>query len=164
MKKIITLFTLVAFALSFTYSGSTASAQTTFIFPSLSETVPLEDGDYLETTIIDTPTIPSGVSLLSTEKTITKTKITKYKNKNGTILWSVSIRATFTYNGSTAKCVSCSHSTTCPSKTWKIKSVSSSKSGNSATAKATATQSIGNISRDFTKSVTISCSKNGTVS
>lgn len=163
MKKIITLFTLATFALSFFYSGSTVSAQTAFVLPA-TETVPLEDGDYMETTIIDTPTIQSGVSLLSTTKTITKTKITKYKNKYGTLLWSVSIRATFTYNGNTAKCTSCSHSTTCPAKTWKIKSVSSSKSGNSATAKATATQSLGNISRDFTKSVTIYCSSNGTVS
>ncbi len=164
MKKIITLFTLATFALGFFYSNSTAMAQTTFNAPSQTETVPLEDGDYLETTILDAPTFPSGVSPFSTTKTITKTKITKYKNKSGSVLWSVSIRATFTYNGSTAKCTSCSHSTTCPAKTWKIKSVSSSKSGNSATAKATATHSSNSISRDFTKSVTISCSKNGTVS
>ena len=151
--------------LSFSFSGSIASAQETkFVSLSQTETVPLENGDYLETTILDAPTIPSGVSFFSTAKTITKTKITKYKNKSGSVLWSVSIRATFTYNGSTAKCTSCSHSTTCPAKTWKIKSVSSSKSGNSATAKATATHSYNNISRDFTKSVTISCSKNGTVS
>ena len=119
MKKFITLFTLAAFMLSFFCFGSVASAQTTFVFPSQTETIPLEDGDYLETTILDAPTIPSSVSLFSTSKTITKTKITKYKNSNGTVLWSVSIKATFTYNGSTAKCTSCSHSTTCPTKTWK---------------------------------------------
>ena len=164
LKKNITLFILTTFALSFFFFGSTASAQTAIVFSSQTETVPLEDGDYLETTIINTPTIPLGVSLLSTKKNITKTNISKYKNKDSTVLWSVSIKATFTYNGSTAKCISCSHSTTFPAKTWKIKSVSSSKSGNSATATAIATQSFGNISKDFTKSVPISCSKNGTVS
>ena len=164
MKKFITLFTLAAFALVFFYSGSTALAQTAFNVPSQTEIVPMEDGDYLETTILDAPKIQSGVSLYSTAKTITKTKITKYKNKSGSVLWSVSIRATFTYNGNTAKCTSYSHSTTCPAKTWKIKSVSSSKSGNSATAKATATHSSNNASNNYTKSVTISCSKNGTIS
>lgn len=164
MKKIITLFTVAAFALGFFYSSSTAMAQIAFNAPSQAETVPLENGDYLETTILDAPTFPSGMSLFSTAKTITKTKITEYKNKSGSVLWSVSIRATFTYNGSTAKCTSCSHSTTCPAKTWKIKSVSSSKNRNSATAKATATHFSNSISRDFTKSVTISCSKNCTIS
>lgn len=162
MKKIITLFTIIAFVSSIFYSGSIAEAAVTS--PSQSEIVLLENGDYLETTIIDVPVISSNISTFSTTKTITKTKTTRYKNKNGELLWSVSIRATFTYNGSTSKCTSYSHSTTCPAKTWKIKSVSSSKSGNTATAKATATQSFKNISVDYTKSVTISCSKNGTVS
>lgn len=162
MKKIITLFTMVAFVSSILYSGSIVEAAVAS--PSQSEIVLLENGDYLETTIIDVPVISSNISTFSTAKTITKTKTTRYKNKNGELLWSVSIRATFTYNGSTSKCTSYSHSTTCPAKTWKIKSVSSSKSGNSATAKATATQSFKNISVDYTKSVTISCSKNGTVS
>ena len=76
MKKIITLFTFAAFALSFFYFGPVASAQAAFISTSQTETIPLEDGDHLETTILDAPTISSGVSLLSTTKTITKTRIT----------------------------------------------------------------------------------------
>lgn len=164
MKKIITLFTLVTFTLGILYPSSTVAAQTAFIFSSQTETILLENGDYLETTIIDTPIFSSGISTFSTAKTVTKTKTTRYKNQSGATLWSVSIKATFTYNGSTSKCTSYSHSTTCPSKTWKIKSVSSSKNGNSATAKAIATHFLDTISKDFTKSVTIRCSKNGTVS
>ena len=162
MKKIITLLTMTAIIWSALYSGSTAKALV--VAQAQTETILLENGDYLEETITDVPVYSSGISILSTAKTITKTKTAKYKNASGKVLWSVSIRATFTYDGSTSKCTSCSHSTTCPAKTWKIKSVSSSKSGNSATAKVTATQTSESESRDFTKSVTIKCSKNGTVS
>lgn len=53
-------------------------------------------------------------------------------------LWSVSITATFIYDGSTSRCISCSPNATSYSSEWKIQSVSSNKSGNSATASATA--------------------------
>ena len=44
---------------------------------------------------------------------------------------------------------------------WKIQSVSSNKSGNSATASATANYAS---LKNYTQNVTISCNKNGTVS
>ena len=162
MKKIITILSIITFTFGL-LCPTTTTAKAATALPTQNETVLLENGDYLETVIIDNPTISSGISTFSTSKTITKTKTTRYKNQNGDVLWSVSIKATFSYNGSTSRCTSCSHSTTCPAKTWKIKSVSSSKSGNSATVKATATHSD-IISRDFTKYVTISCNKNGVVS
>lgn len=164
MKKNIRIFMMFVFALGIFCPASIARAQTVFVSPSQAEIVLLENGDYLETTIIETPVFLSGISTFSTAKTITKTKTTSYKNKSGATLWSVSIRATFTYNGSTSRCTSYSHSTTCPAKTWKIKSVTSSKKGNSATAIATATHSFNNISRDYTGIVTIKCSKSGNVS
>lgn len=104
------------------------------------------------------------LSANSTNKTITKTKTSKIRAKDGTLLWSVSIKATFTYNGTTSKCTSYSHSASAPAKSWKIKSVSSSKKGNSTTAVGVATHSDNSGSRDFTRSITIKCSKNGVVS
>lgn len=163
MKKLIILFLI----LILTYESpfpSIVTAQAATTLPCQAEIILLDDGNYFETTIVDTPATLPNISTLATTKSITKTKTTYYKNKNGDILWSVSINATFTYNGSTSTCISYSHSTTCPASTWKIKSVSSSKSGNSATAVAIATHTINNISNDYTKSVTISCSKNGIVS
>lgn len=163
MKKFITLFLTMVFTFATLLStGITAKAASTV--PTQTEIVLLEDGEYLETTIIYTPTNSSNISISSTTKSVTKTKTTYYKNKNGDILWSVSITATFTYDGNTSKCISCSHSTTCPSSTWTIKSVSSSRTGNSATATAIATHTFNNISENYTKSVTISCDKNGIVS
>ena len=100
----------------------------------------------------------------SSNKTITKTKTSKSYSKNGTLLWSMSIKATFTYNGTTSKCTSYSHSAAAPAKSWKIKSISSSKNGNSATAVGVATHKDGSNSKDYVRSITIKCSKDGVVS
>lgn len=125
----------------------------------------LDNGDYVETTIISDFDFSSilRIATFSTSKKITKTKTAKYKNSTGTVLWSFSIKATFTYNGSTSKCTSCSHSTTAPSKYWSIKSCTSSKSGNKATAKAVAVHS-NMTSETITKYLTIQCSPTGKVS
>lgn len=128
----------------------------------------LDNGDYIETVISSETSLANSmlnISTLSASKTITKTKTSYYKNASGSVMWSVSIKATFTYNGSTSKCTSCSHSTTAPGKTWSIKSCTSSKSGNKATAKAVATQTGSDGSKyNISRTVTISCSKNGKVS
>lgn len=124
----------------------------------------LENGDYTETVINNELPDNVVISPFATTKTITKSKTTYHKNSAGTVLWSVTIKGTFTYNGITSKCTSCSHSTTAPSSAWSIKSASHSKSGNTATAKATATQKTSTGTKNFSMSVTIKCSANGTVS
>lgn len=119
----------------------------------------LENGDYIETII----TTDNSVSTFATNtKTGTKTK--NYKNSAGTVLWSVSVKGTFSYNGSTSVCTSCSHSTTSPGVYWSIKSSSHSKSGNTATAKATATHTTSTSSTDYTRSVSLQCSADGVLS
>lgn len=119
----------------------------------------------IQTVITDaSPSINLAPTLSRTSHNITKTKTTYMRDSSGTVLWSVSITATFTYDGTTSRCISCSPNASAPATTWSIKSVSSSKSGNSATAYATATHTSPSSSKDFTQSVTISCSKNGTVS
>lgn len=122
----------------------------------------LDNGDYIETIISDDET-DSEISLFST-KSITKAKTSYYKNSSGTVLWSVAIKATFSYNGKSATCTSCSHITTAPASNWSIKSASHSKSGNTATAKATATYKKSSWSSDYSRSVTIKCSPTGVVS
>ncbi len=116
----------------------------------------LENGDYIKTTI-------SWVEN-STRSTKTAEKTKEHVSANGNVFWTVTVRGTFTYNGSTSSCTAVSHSTTAPSSYWTIKSSSSSKSGNKATAKATATLRVGSTSSDETMSVTLTCSANGTLS
>lgn len=141
---------------------------TSIIFtPNNSSIEMLKNGYYIET-VISSDTLLSenvfNISRFYTSKTITKTKTTYYKNSSGSILWSVSIKATFSYNGRSSKCTSCSHSTTAPGKSWSISSCTSSKSGNQATAKAVATQTgTDGTKYNITKSVTISCDANGNI-
>ncbi len=123
----------------------------------------LDNGYYFETVINAAPA-QNSISLLSAANTITRTKTSSYKNSNGIVLWSVSITATFTYDGSTSKCNYCYGSASAPSPSWSIQTISASKSGNTATATAIATNSQGNTSSNYTKSITIRCSKNGVIS
>lgn len=123
----------------------------------------LNDNYYIETIITDSKPLNTKY-LRSTSNTKTKTKTSYVKNSSGTVLWSVSITATFSYNGSTSKCLSCSHSTSVSAKTWSILSCTSSKTKNSATATAIAAHTGATASDKVTHSVTIKCSANGTVS
>ena len=116
-----------------------------------------ENGDYLVTTIAEDTRVKAA-------GTKTGTKTSNYYS-NGKIMWSVSVKGTFTYNGSSAKCTSSSVSTTCPGTAWRISSKSSSKSGNKAIGKATANKyQNGVVIYTKTAVVTLSCSINGTLS
>ena len=124
----------------------------------------LTNGYYYETTIEDEETQIASKTRATTQY-VTKTKTTKLKNNNGDVLWSVSIKATFSYDGTTSKCTSCTPSAEAYASSWSVKSVTSSKSGNSATATAVASHTlISGITQDTTKSVTIQCSATGVVS
>lgn len=117
---------------------------------------------YVETIITELPGISTYATGPLQHKTATKTDY--YRDANNNVLWSVSITATFYYDGESAACTSCSHQASAPASTWNIKSVSSSSSGNSATATATATQTLAfGITKDVTRSVTIYCSPTGTI-
>lgn len=159
MKKTITI-TLITALISCIFLSIPVSATTA---DNTERTIEyLYNGDYIETIITDDTANPS-ISLYTTN-TITKTKTRYYKNSSGTVLWSVAIKATFSYNGSTSTCTSCSHSTTAPAASWSIKSASHSKSGNTATAKATATHTVSGETTNYSMSVTIKCSATGVVS
>lgn len=116
MKKTITI-TLITALISCIFLSIPVSATTA---DNTERTIEyLYNGDYIETIITDDTANPS-ISLYTTN-TITKTKTRYYKNSSGTVLWSVAIKATFSYNGSTSTCTSCSHSTTAPGASWSIK-------------------------------------------
>lgn len=161
MKKFFSLIFTFIVVICF---ASITPMETKAAQPASSTIEMLENGYYYETIIIDVETEKSN-SLRATSNTITKKKTTQFKNSSGTVLWSVSITATFTYDGSTSKCTSCTPSAKAYASTWSIRSVTSSKSGNSATATAVARQTAatGNT-YDYTKSVTIKCSATGVVS
>lgn len=130
----------------------------------VSEIELLGNGYYYETIIEDSDSINMGMPYVTTHY-ITKTKTTQMKDSSDNILWSVSVKATFSYDGTTSKCTSCTPSASSFASTWSIKSVTSSKSGNPATATAIATHTApSGATQDIKKSVTIQCSPDGIVS
>ena len=122
----------------------------------------LDDGSYFETVI--TTESNSGMTTLS-NKSVTKTKTSYYKNSNGTILWYVKVTGTFTYGNGSSKCTSSSVTAESKSGAWKITSKSASKSGNKTTAKATAKRYYGgSVAETKNKTVTLTCSPSGNFS
>ena len=155
ISMIVLICSNTAFAASTNTENSTTSLEYT------------EDGYIIETVISDIPdnnTLTPTVSTSSTSKTISKSKTTYVKNSSGAVLWYVKVNASFTYDGTTSKCTSCSGSASAPASAWSISSITSSRSGNSATATAIAVYSSATASNSYTKSVTIKCSATGVVS
>ncbi len=152
MKKAV--FTLLLISIFFTPSLALASGYNTID----------ENSYYITTTITDSPT---PIMLLANNaqnknKTITKSKTKTAMAKDGSAIWSITLTATFTYDGSTAKCTKCSHSSTIYDKSWKVKSCSSTKKQNSATTTAKLIHNTDGSQK--TCNITLKCSPTGNVS
>ena len=96
MKNVKTfLFTIIGIFLLFSCSASAASTVTT------SEIYSLANGDYLETILIQDSTSRATSSTKSGQKT------TYYKSSSGVTLWSVTVKASFSYiYGKSSTCTS----------------------------------------------------------
>ena len=79
-------------------------------------------------------------------------------------MWAIRVQCTFTYNGTTCTCTKAAHKATSYASTWTIISASHSKSGNHATATATARHQGSTGYQDYTRSVTLTCSPTGVFS
>lgn len=112
---------------------------------------------YEETIHIDNVSLPSN----GKSGHITASKTGRYKDSRGNTLWSVTVTASFSYDGSTSKCTSVSASAVSYSSYWNIIKTSSSKNGNEGKAKAVARHTS---SRIVNRTVTIKCSKTGILS
>ena len=120
----------------------------------------LENGDYLEIELIQDETD----FLARSSRTTSGSKKVSYK-KGSTVLWSVSVKGTFTYDGDSAICINANVSTTCPSKAWKISNSSASKSLNKAIASATAKNYIKGICiQTVSKKAILTCNAKGNLS
>ena len=115
---------------------------------------------FIETTIKENTTFLNAFRKASA-KSKTATKTSNVKDSHGAILWSLSVTGTFSYDGNSAQCTSCSHQTS-TSNGWSIQNSSSGYSGNSATATATAKRS-GIYGYTMTESITITCSASGKI-
>lgn len=109
--------------------------------------------------------INPGISLYSTAQTKTGSKTVYYKNADNETLWYVKVTATFSYNGSTSTCKSASVTAGSNNSYWKVSNKKSSYSGNHGTASATGKKYLfGIVTSTINRSVTLTCSPNGTLS
>ena len=149
MKKIVTLFTIISSILFLSLPVSALEQKR--------EIIQLDNGYYLETIIEEIPTTRA-----SNQKTGRKTA--NYKNSQGTVVFTVTVTGTFTYNGSSSTCTKSVVEASSKNANWKISSKSASKSGNKATAKATAKRYVdGTVVETRNCSVTLTCSSNGSL-
>lgn len=111
------------------------------------------DGSYIETEITESNT-------KSTIKNASKTST--YKNSNGESLWYAKVTANFYFNGSTSSCTSSSASAGTYVSNWRILSKSSSRTGNTGSAKVEAGIYMNGLYvSSIVETVTLSCDKNG---
>jgi hypothetical protein len=98
-------------------------------------------------------------------KTKTGSKTNKYKDSNGTVLYTLTVSGVFTYTGSSSTCTSSSTNATAPTTDWTVISNTSSKSGNKATAKGIYNQHLdGRLVQTKTCTITLTCSATGSLS
>ncbi len=118
----------------------------------------MEDGSSLEIYIEETESFARTQSK-SGKKTAVK------KNAAGDKLWSVTVTASYTYDGKSAKCTSSSVSTASYNAHWKKYTATASKNGGTATASATFKLYSGaNVTDTASQKVTLTCSASGKLS
>lgn len=133
--------------------------------PTLIEKEELSNGYCLETYIIENTISTNDFSVCATSKQKKGEKTVLCKDKNNNTLWSITVHGTFTYNGTTSKCIDVSMSKKIVNSCWALTNSSYSKSGNSC--KATTTGKLmadGAIIQTINKTVTLKCSATGELS
>lgn len=153
MKKIfcVLIATLIVFSTSMIACASSDVVTTVEYF---------EDGSRIETTLI----VKKDISTYATQYKDGTKKIT-YKDEDGIVCWSATLTATFRYTGSSATCTESDVSYTVYDSAWRMTSAVASKSGNTATANITAKRyTLGIPFKTIDRTITMTCSANGTVS
>ena len=128
------------------------------VFASDSQIIRYDDGSY-DVIIIqeDNVTRASG--------TKTGTVVRERRSEDNVLEWKASMKATFTYDGSTSRCTSVdSPSVVIYDNTWSLDSKSCSKSGNTATGNITMAKKLLLGSGKVPITLTLSCDKNGNLS
>lgn len=118
-----------------------------------------DDGSYIvETFSLENPTISLYANIQNRSKTAV------YYSKDNIAQWSVTVTGTFSYGNGSSTCTASSVTAKSNTTDWVISSKSSSKSGNTAKATATAIQYLrGHEVQRKTLSTTLSCSPNGSL-
>lgn len=102
--------------------------------------------------------------LFAKQSTVSKTKYCNYFDSNGKLLWSVSLKGTFTYNYRKAFCVSSEISYEIRDKDWTMLSYDSCEENDTAKVEFAIRQhKLGVPLKLIEKELTLTCDKNGNV-
>lgn len=160
-KRIV--YTSVVFALLFAFVFPVSAAEKDSGVPSLSyiEEV-FEDGSYFQVTIMET----SSDAVRRATNTKTGSKVYNYVDSNHKSLWTITVKGSFTYNGSTSKCTNSSVSVKSYVSNWTVSGARAWKSGSTAYASAQGKMKniLGQTTRTVNKQVSLTCSPSGKLS
>lgn len=152
MKKIFSLILLTVFTLSL-FSVNVAGATDS------ENTIYFDDGSYIVISNIETTNIARATNTITGQKHYT------YYDSANTQIWKATLKGTFTYTGSSATCTSSKITYTIYDSSWKITEATATKSGNKAMGDVTAKKYfLGIPTKTVDKTITITCSANGTLS
>ena len=161
------------------------------VWPALATDVPeqretLEDGSYFVTVLSDDSPFHGEIAsedglgaminrlirflrqliqlMSSGTRTVSKTKYVNYYDSNGTLLWTVELTASFTYNKQQATCTYVSRNSETYDRDWSVVSSRAEKSGNTATGWFTVRQTkLGVPLKTIERTLTLTCDANGNV-
>lgn len=157
------MYTSVVFALLFAFVFPVSAAEKDSGVPSLSyiEEV-FEDGSYFQVTIMET----SSDAVRRATNTKTGSKEYNYVDSNHKSLWTITVKGSFTYNGSTSKCTNSSVSVKSYVSNWTVSGAKAWKSGSTAYASAQGKMKnvLGQTTRTVNKQVSLTCSPSGKLS
>ena len=157
-KRIV--YTSVVFALLFAFVFPVSAAEKDSGVPSLSyiEEV-FEDGSYFQVTIMET----SSDAVRRATNTKTGSKVYNYVDSNHKSLWTITVKGSFTYNGSTSKCTNSSVSVKSYVSNWTVSGAKAWKSGSTAYASAQGKMKnvLGQTTKTVNKQVSLTCSPSG---
>ena len=151
MKKVLSFVLALVIVLSMFCINTSAVANNNIIY--------FEDGSYVTISEVKETTISRASNTKNAQRTATHT------DSDGNVLWKATLKATFTYTGSSATCTYSSITYTVSDSSWKITEATATKSGNKATGNVTAKMYILGIPfKTVEKAITLTCSANGTLS
>ena len=152
MKKVLSLN--FALALAFSVLCFNALAVTND-----NDVIYFDDGSYIVISEVEETVSTRATGTKNGQKTAT------YVDSDNVVQWKATLKATFTYTGSSATCTNSSITYTISDSSWKITEATATKSGNKATGDVTAKKYfLGIPTKTVEETITITCSANGTLS
>lgn len=125
-----------------------------------------DDGSFMVTKLESAEFVEEGaVTAQSTYTTVRNSKSTTYYNALGTAQWKFTITGTFQYNGTTSSAISASSSVTIYKSQWSVNNRNAYTSGSSVKGSISCSRkNAGIVTLTKSKSLTLTCSKNGVFS